>query len=85
MNIQERIQEILPAINELAKSRYDAGFPENCKEEIVAEVGKKYARLVAFNPARCCVSSFWDYRAGFRFFKKKGLTCLDIELIYSHD
>lgn len=58
MNIQDRIQEILPEINALVKSRYDANFPENCKEEIVIEGGKKYARLVAFNPSTKGRSAF---------------------------
>lgn len=58
MNIQERIEEILPEINKLKQSSYSENFPENCKEEIVAEVGKKYARLVAFNPATKGRSAF---------------------------
>lgn len=58
MNTKERIEQILPEINELVKTRYDAGFPENCKEEIVIEAGKKYARLVAFNPSTKGRSAF---------------------------
>jgi len=58
MNIQARIQEILPQINELAQSRYDAGYPENCKEEIIAQYGKKNAKLVAFNPSTKGKSAF---------------------------
>ena len=58
MNTQERIAEILPQINDLAQSRYGAGFPENCKEEIVVSYGKKFAKLVAESKDKSRKSSF---------------------------